>query len=76
VYYNQEQKPEKNFYNKERYENNMEEIFKNRREKYRTEHNKDLENIEVCKGTFTCTLVKKNSVHIIYNICLKWEREM
>ena len=29
------------------------EKLKNRREKYRTQHNKDLENIKVCKGTFT-----------------------
>ena len=47
-----EQKPKKSFYNKERYERNKEEILKNRREKYRTQHNKDLENIRVCKGTF------------------------
>ncbi len=40
------------FYNKERYEN-KDEILKNRREKYRAQHNKDLENIKVCKGTFT-----------------------
>jgi hypothetical protein len=46
-------KPKKFFYNKERCEKNKDEIFKNRREKYRTQHNKDLENIKVCKGTFT-----------------------
>jgi Zn/Cd-binding protein ZinT len=27
--------------------------LKNRREKYRTQNNKDLENIKVCKETFT-----------------------
>ena len=48
-----ETKPKKSFYNKERYEKNKDEIFKNRREKYRRQHNKDLENITVCKGTFT-----------------------
>ena len=41
------QKPKKIFYNKERYEKNKDEILK------RTQHNKDLENIKVCKGTFT-----------------------
>ena len=48
-----EQKLKKGFYNKERYERNKEEILKNSCEKYRTQHNKDLENIKVCKGTFT-----------------------
>ena len=48
-----EAKPKKSFYDKERYEKNKDEILKNRREKYRTQHNKDLENIKVCKGTFT-----------------------
>ncbi len=48
-----EAKPKKSFYNKERYEKNKEEILKNRREKYRTQHNKDLVNIKVCKGSFT-----------------------
>ena len=43
----------KSFYNKERYEKNKDEILKNRREKYRTQHNKDLVNIKVCKGSFT-----------------------
>ena len=32
---------------------NKDEILKNRREKYRTQHNKDLVNIKVCKGSFT-----------------------
>jgi hypothetical protein len=48
-----EDKPKKSFYNKERYEKNKDEILKNRREKCRTQHNKDLENIKVCKETFT-----------------------
>ena len=48
-----ETKPRKSFYNKEQYEKNKDEIFKNTREKYRAQHNKDLENIKVCKGTFT-----------------------
>ena len=48
-----EAKPKKSFYNKERYEKNKDEILKNRREKYRTQHNKDLVNIKVCKGSFT-----------------------
>ena len=43
----------KSFYNKERYEKNKDEILKNRREKYRTQHNTDLVNIKVCKGSFT-----------------------
>jgi hypothetical protein len=48
-----EAKPKKNFYNKKRYEKNQDEILKNRREKYRTQH-KHLENItKVCKGSFT-----------------------
>jgi hypothetical protein len=47
-----EDKPKKSFYNKERYEKNKDEILKNRREKCRTKH-KDLENIKVCKETFT-----------------------
>jgi hypothetical protein len=42
----------KNVYNKERYEQNNEEILKNRRERYRTIHQKDL-NIKVRTGTFT-----------------------
>ena len=48
-----EQKPKQSFYDKERYERNKEEILKIRREKYITQHNKDFENIKVCKGTFT-----------------------
>jgi len=43
----------KSYYNKERYEKNKDEILKNWREKYRTEHNKDLVNSKVCKGSFT-----------------------
>jgi hypothetical protein len=39
-------------YNKERYEQNKEEILKYRRERYRTIHKKDL-NIKVSTGTFT-----------------------
>ena len=48
-----ENQKKKSFDNKERYEKNKDEILKNRLEKYRTQHNKDLENIKVCKGTFT-----------------------
>ena len=48
-----ETKPKKSFYNKERYEKNKDEIFKNRREKYRTQHNKDLVNIKVRTGLFS-----------------------
>ena len=48
-----ETKPKKSFYNKERYEKNKDEILKNRHGKYRTQNNKDLENIKVCKGSFT-----------------------
>ena len=48
-----EQMPrKKNVYNKERYEQNKEEILKYRRERYRTIHKKDL-NIKVSTGTFT-----------------------
>jgi hypothetical protein len=50
-----EQKPKKSFYNKERYERNKEEILKNRREKYRTQHNKDLESKEKCHQ---CNILK------------------
>ena len=54
-----ETKPKKSFYNKERYEKNKDEILKNRREKYRTQHNKDLVNIKVCKGVhLLCTLIR------------------
>ena len=42
----------KNVYNKERYEQNKEEILKYRRERYRTIYKEDL-NIKVSKGTFT-----------------------
>ena len=49
----EQKKPKKSFYNKERYEKNKDEILKNRREKYRTKHNKELMFIKVCKGTFT-----------------------
>jgi hypothetical protein len=42
----------KSVYNKERYEQNKEEILKYRRERYRTIHKKDL-NMKVSTGTFT-----------------------
>lgn len=42
----------KSVYNKERYEQNKEEILRYRRERYRTIHKKDL-NIKVTTGTFT-----------------------
>ena len=49
----QQKKPkQKSVYNKERYEQNKEEILKYRRERYRTIHEKDL-NIKVSTGTFT-----------------------
>ena len=48
-----EANPKKSFYNQERYKRNKEEILKYRREKYRTQHNKDLVNVIVWKGTFT-----------------------
>ena len=51
-----EQKPKKGFNNKERYQKNQEEILKYKCEKYRTQHNNDLVNIIVCKGTFTLCL--------------------
>ncbi len=44
--------PKKSVYNKERYEQNKEEILKYRRERYRTIHKKDL-NIKVSTGIFT-----------------------
>ncbi len=45
-----EQMPrKKKVYNKERYEQNKEEILKHRRERYRTIHKKDL-NIKVSTG--------------------------
>jgi hypothetical protein len=48
-----EQMPrKKNVYNRERYEQNKEEILKYRRERYRTIHKKDL-NVKVSTGTFT-----------------------
>ena len=49
----QQNKPKKKIiYNKERYEQNKEEMLKYRRERYRTIHKKDL-NIKVSTGTFT-----------------------
>jgi len=51
-YMEQKQKP-KMFCNTERYQKKKEEMLKFRRETYRTQHNMDLENIEVCKGAFT-----------------------
>ena len=45
----------KNVYNKERYEQNKEEIFKYRRGRYGTIHKKDL-NVKVSTGTFTLCL--------------------
>jgi hypothetical protein len=48
-----EQMPEKkSVYNKERYEQNKEQILKYRRVRYRTIYKKDL-NIKVSTGTFT-----------------------
>ena len=43
---------EKNVYNRERYEQNKEEILKYRRERYRTTHKKDF-NVKLSTGTFT-----------------------
>ena len=55
----------KNVYNKERYEQNKEEILKYRRERYRTIHKKDL-NIKVSTGTCTfCILIELFSVYIV-----------
>ena len=72
-----EAKPKKSFYNKERYEKNKDEILKNRREKYRTQQNEDLENIKVGKGTFTLYFNKKFfPVYNIYNVCVNRQREM
>jgi hypothetical protein len=52
ITYTEKMPRKKNVYNKERYEQNKEEILKFRRERYRTIHKKDL-NIEVSTGTFT-----------------------
>jgi hypothetical protein len=41
----------KSNYSRERYEKNKDEILKNRREKYRTEHNRE-ERIKVMRGSF------------------------
>ena len=46
-------KAKKGFYNSERYEKKKGEILTNRREKYRTQHNKNFVNTKVCKGSFT-----------------------
>jgi len=62
-----EDKPKKSFYNKERYEKNKDEILKNRREKCRTQHNKDLVNIKVCKSNDLC----KGSFTLYYMIYVK-----
>jgi hypothetical protein len=51
--FSQEQMPKKkNVHNKERYDQNKEEMSKYRHERYRTIHKKDL-NIKVSTGTFT-----------------------
>jgi len=47
----EQNKPKKSFYSRERYEKNKDEILKNRREKYRTEHNRE-ERIKVMRGSF------------------------
>ena len=62
----EQHRPKKIFYNKERYEKNKDEILTNRREKYRTQHNKDLVNIKVCKGSFTLYFDQIFFLYIIY----------
>ena len=47
----EQHKPKKSNYYWERYEKNKEEILKSRREKYRTEHNRE-ERIKVMRGSF------------------------
>ena len=48
-----EQKHEKkSVCHRERFEQNQQEMFQYRREKYRTQRNKDSVNIKVCKGTW------------------------
>ena len=54
----------KSLYNKERYEQNKEEILKYRRERYRTIHQKDL-NIKVSSELLFCILIKFFSDYII-----------
>ena len=57
-------------------------MLKNRREKYRTQHNKDLENIhkifKYAKGHLLCILIRNFcfSVYFIYNVCVDWQRAM
>jgi hypothetical protein len=67
-----EQMPKKqSVYNKERYEQNREEISKYRRERYRTMHKKDL-NIKVRTGTFTlikfCFCLYNKIMYVMYVI--------
>ena len=72
-----EQKPKKTNYNRERYEKNKEEILKNRREKYRTQSNKELIDIKVCRRIFTLYLNQNFfSVYNIYNVCVNRQRVM
>jgi uncharacterized protein (UPF0305 family) len=73
-----EAKP-KSFYNKERCERNKAEMLKemlNRREKYKTQNDKDLENTQECKGTLLCILIRFFVCTYYYNVCVKWQREM
>ncbi len=59
----------KNVYNKERYEQNKEEILKYRRERYRTIYKKDL-SIKVSTGTFTLYFDWNIFIYYIYFIML------
>ena len=52
----EQEQPKKSNYNRERYEKNKDEILKNRREKYRTQSNKELIDIKVCRRIFTLYL--------------------
>ena len=51
----EQEKPKKSNYNRERYEKNKDEIFKNRREKYRKQTNKELIDIKVSREYFFFT---------------------
>ena len=68
----EQEKPKKSNDNRERYEKNKDEIFKNRREKYRKQTNKELINIKVSKGSFTLYFNQNFfSAYNIYNVCVK-----
>ena len=71
-----EQRPKKSFYNKEQCERKKEEIFKIGVRNI--ERNKIMiqKILKYIKERLFCNLIRFVSVHIIYNVCVNWQREM